>query len=241
MAVGDVNGDGFDDIVLAPSRGTSQIHTFINMFASTPSTPFDTVHQLNFLAFSKSFIGGASVAAGDVEGDASAEIIVGSLTGMRDTVEVFKGDTSAPVTSPAAPLQTILPFANNYRGGVFVGVANIDSDPQMEIVVGAGVDGHSQMATYDLSNLTTPVGTFTLYAGNGSNAAVRVAAVAEVNGSGALVTTIFVAQGPDGVSQLIRSTAPAGPPVDYLMENDPEFHDGFYIAADVNAIPPFVC
>ena len=34
---------------------------------------------------------------------------------------------------------------------------------------------------------------------------------------------------------------PSGPAVDFLMENHPEFLDGFYIAADVNAAPPFVC
>ncbi len=231
IAVGDVNGDKLNDLVVAPSRGQVKIHTYINQGGATP---LDIVHQLNFKAFKRTFIGGASVAVGDVEGDASAEIIVGSGPGMRDTVLVFKGDTSAPVNTVAPALHTILPFQNNARGGVFVATANIDADPYLEIVIGAGTGGGSQLATYDITNLTTPVNSFILYSGNGANAPLRVAAATQVDPSGNLMSTIVTAQGPDGKSQKIRHLAPAGPPVDLLMESDPEFLNGFYVASDFN-------
>jgi hypothetical protein len=79
---------------------------------------------------------------------------------------------------------------------------------------------------------------FAVYTGNGSNAPVRVAAVdADFNG----LSDIYAAQGFDGVSQTLRRAAPGGNFVDFLMENDPEFRNGFYIAADINGIPPFLC
>ncbi len=234
IAVGDVNGDNLNDLVVAPSRGQARIHTYINQFATTPAMPLDTVHQLNFLAFPKKFIGGASVAVGNVEGDASAEIIVGSGPAMRDKVLIFKGDTSVPITTVAPPLHTILPFQNNARGGVLVATGNIDADAYLEIVIGAGTGGGSQLATYDITNLTTPVNSFILYSGNGANAPLRVAAVTQADPSGNLMSTIITAQGPDGKSQKLRHLAPAGPPVDLLMETDPEFLNGFYVASGFN-------
>ena len=111
--------------------------------------------------------------------------------------------------------------------------ANIDADPFLEIVVGAGTGGGSQLATYDITNLTTPVNTFTLYSGNGSNAPLRVAGVSQIDPSGNIVSFIAVAQGPDGISQKIRRLPPAGPPVDFLMENDVEFRNGIFVASSI--------
>ncbi len=55
-----------------------------------------------------------------------------------------------------------------------------------------------------------------------------------MNGDG--LSDISIAQGPDGRSQELRRTPPAGPVVDFLMENDIEFRNGFYIAADINGV-----
>src|SRR5262249_17297793 len=106
----------------------------------------------------------------------------------------------------------------------------------------AGVGGQSQIKTFDIANLNTPLTTFFgVYTGNGSNAQVRVAALARIDAGGNVVSDIFTAQGPDGKSQLLRHTSPSGPVVDFLMENATEFRNGFYIAGDINAIAPFLC
>jgi hypothetical protein len=245
VAVGDVDGNGRNDIITGPSQGIAEIHTYINQSFTTPATPFDNTHRLVFLAFDRSFIGGVNVAAGDVAGaDTKAEIVVGSGPGVRDTVLVFNGLTSAPLTAPAPPiLPIILPFDDSFRGGVSVALANIDADAKLELVAGAGTGGHSQVALFDLNGAspTLPVASFAAYTGAGSDAPVRVAALNKVDSGGNLVSDIFVAQGPDGKSQLLRHTSPVGPLVNFLLENDPEFRDGFYIAADINAIAPFIC
>jgi hypothetical protein len=242
LAIGDVNGDGLNDLVTVPSTGKTEVHTYINQSATNPSTPFDNNHRNTFLAFAKSYIGGASVAVGDVTGTANAEIVIGSGGGIRNEVRIFDGAANASATTTAAFLLHFFPFAANMRGGANVAVANIDSDSQLEIVVGAGIGGQSQIKTFDTSNLNVPVNTFFgVYTGNGSNAQVRVAAIARVDGSGNLVTDIFAAQGPDGKDQHIRHTSSSGPVTDFLMENGTEFRNGFYLSTDINGITQFLC
>ena len=182
------------------------------------------------------------MAVGDVTGTANAEIVIGSGGGIRNEVRIFDGAANASATTTAPFLLHFFPFAANLRGGANVAVANIDTDSQLEIVVGAGIGGQSQIKTFDTSNLNVPVNTFFgVYTGNGSNAQVRVAAIARVDGSGNLVTDIFTAQGPDGKDQHIRHTSPTGPVTDFLMENGTEFRNGFYLATDINESTSFLC
>jgi hypothetical protein len=234
VAVGDVNGDTFNDIVVSPSRGVSEIRAYLNQ---QTATPFNVNQRNTFLAFDRTFIGGATVAAGDVLGTGTAEIIVGSGSGMRATVRVFDGLTNSGLTTPAASVGQILPFATTFRGGVSVAVANLNADANFEIVVGAGVGGGSQLAVYDSTNFGTPTATPAApYSGTnsavGPNAPLRIAALsADLNGDG--VNDLFVAQGPDGRSQKIRRVPLAGAAVDFLMENAAEFRNGFYLATDV--------
>src|SRR5262249_54043775 len=114
VALGDVNGDGRNDLVTAPSQGPSEIRVFINQSATTPATPFVANVFGRFLAFNKKFIGGSTVAAGDILDDAAnpannknAEIVVGSGPGMRDTVLVF--NSNQLIFSPNAPTTPTTP------------------------------------------------------------------------------------------------------------------------------------
>ncbi|HEY2759848.1 MAG TPA: hypothetical protein VGI75_03875, partial [Pirellulales bacterium] len=93
------------------------------------------------------------------------------------------------------------------------------------------------------SNLAAPVNTFfSIFTGSGSNAPVRVAPVAKYDSAGNLLPDLLVAQGPDGKSQKVVHGPLAGPLIDLvMMENDVEFRDGFYIAADINGVAPFIC
>jgi hypothetical protein len=239
LAVGDLDDDGFNDIAVAPHSGKTEIRSFINTIDANPTKPFSGNTYNRFLAFDPNFIGGATIAAGDVRADGRAEIIVGSGPGLRAEVRIFDGLTVGPTTSPAAFARRFTPFDSKQRGGVWVATANIDGGSKFELLVGAGVGSRSQVATYDLSDLSTPAATFTPFSGSGFNAPVRVAA-ADTGFDG--ISELFVAQGPDGKSQQIRSGQPSGPLVDFLMqkEMDAEFLDGFFIAADVQA-EMFMC
>ena len=80
--------------------------------------------------FPRSFHGGVSVAASDVEGDRNADLIVGSGAGTQATVDVFDGVTHEL-------LDSFSPFAF-FRGGVSVAAARLGGDAKADIVVGSG-------------------------------------------------------------------------------------------------------
>src|SRR5262249_5016676 len=66
VAFGDVNADGHADIVVGAGAGTPEV----KVFDGTGGAPL-----MDFFAFSPSFLGGVSVAAGDINGDGHADIV----------------------------------------------------------------------------------------------------------------------------------------------------------------------
>ncbi|MCB0352747.1 MAG: VCBS repeat-containing protein [Bdellovibrionales bacterium] len=123
VAVGDINGDGFLDIVTATDSQASQV----NIFDGT------TGEQLSFFnAFDSGFIGGVRVATGDINGDGFDDIVTGAGDGSSE-VRVFSGEDNSM-------LYSFFPYGSSYTGGVFVSTGNTSSDPNDEIIVGPGKD-----------------------------------------------------------------------------------------------------
>src|SRR6185436_11554509 len=73
VATGDVNGDGFLDIVTGPGAG-AQPH--VKVFSGSSGAEIRS-----FFAYTPGFFGGVFVAAGDVDGDGLADIITGADAG----------------------------------------------------------------------------------------------------------------------------------------------------------------
>jgi uncharacterized repeat protein (TIGR01451 family) len=245
VAVGDVLGDGLADIVVTPSRegkavkglknGGTEVRVFSNNFRNNPAVPFGGA-PLSFLAFppksvgNVKFIGGASVAVGDINGDATAggkhEIIVGSGSGLRATVRAFNVAAGSPII-----VGSWLPFSKTVRGGVFVAAGRINDDLAADIVVSAAQGGSSVVEIYSgngSNQLRTPLKPF---AGPqktiGGQSAVHV--IAKSRAPGGIVDQILVAQGSDGRTKKVLSIAPplSGSAVDFVFENDPDFGGGF--------------
>lgn len=83
VAAGDVDGDGYADIVAgADAGGAPQVRVF-------SGTDGSIIHD--FLAFTPSFSGGVRVAAGDLNGDGLADIVAGAGPGSVPQVNVFSG------------------------------------------------------------------------------------------------------------------------------------------------------
>jgi hypothetical protein len=124
VAAGDVNGDGFADIITGTGPGVApHVQAFSGRDNST---------LWSFYAFSQSFTGGVNVAAGDINGDGRADIIVGAGAGGGPVVSVFDGETGATLASYFAyPLSTVI-------GGVRVAAVDVNGDGLMEVVTGAG-------------------------------------------------------------------------------------------------------
>lgn len=99
-AVGDVDGDGYPDVVVAQGSGGATV----SVFDGRTGQP-----GLSFTAYA-GFTGGASVAVGDVDGDGRGEIVTGAGAGGGPHVRVFDGRTGAE-------LQSLFAYEESFRGG----------------------------------------------------------------------------------------------------------------------------
>ncbi|MDY3560335.1 FG-GAP-like repeat-containing protein [Gemmata sp. JC673] len=126
VASGDVNGDGVDDIVAAAGSGAAP---HVKVFDGATGALLRS-----FFAFGTGFLGGVSVAAGDVNNDGFADVITGAGAGGNGHVKVFDGATGAEIRSFLA--------YSGYTGGVFVAAGDVDGDGQLDVVTGSAVGGH---------------------------------------------------------------------------------------------------
>jgi hypothetical protein len=117
LAVGDLNNDGFADIVVGTNTTLSAVLVFSGQ----------TLGQMGmFMAFGAVPVG-ANVAVGDTDGDGQKDIIVGTATGLS-VVGVFDGNAFAMK-------DVYLPFGA-FTGGTTVAAGDLDGDGRAEVVVG---------------------------------------------------------------------------------------------------------
>jgi hypothetical protein len=134
VAVGDVNGDGVGDLIVAAGFGGGpRIATFDgkSVAADNPVKLFG-----DYFAFEPTLRNGVFIAAGDVDGDGYAEEIAGGGPGGGPRVTGFSGKQL-----PAGSLTPVFNFFAgnpNDRGGVRVAVKNVDGDTKADLVTGAG-------------------------------------------------------------------------------------------------------
>ena len=131
VAVGDVNGDGFADVITGTGMG-AQGH--VKVFDGTRLGRTNAL-LMSFYAYQGSFRGGVFVAAGDLNGDGRADIIVAPDAGQRSLVRAFDGKTGAEIRS-------FLAYSPTYAGGVNVAAGDVNGDGIDDIITGAAINGH---------------------------------------------------------------------------------------------------
>lgn len=134
VAAGDVNGDGYDDLVVAAGRSGGPHVKIYN------GRTGELIRE--FLAYESTFTGGVYLAVGDVTGDGKADIITGTGVGGGPLVRVFDGVTGAPTANYFA-------YDSAFRGGVHIAAGDVNGDGRADIIAGAGQGGGPHIKIFD--------------------------------------------------------------------------------------------
>ena len=131
VAAADVTGDGKAEIVIgAGAGGDGWVRTYDPLTGTVISGPLGS-----FQAFGTSYSGsvyvGSDSLAGDVNGDGTLDLAVGTGYGSTSQVRVFDGATGDI-------LYDFPPFGSSVSGGARVALAYVDDDEFADVVVGSG-------------------------------------------------------------------------------------------------------
>jgi len=135
VATGDVNGDGYADVITGAGPGGGP---HVKVYSGKTLTQIE-----GYYAFNPTFNGGVNVALADIIGTGRPDVVAGTAT--KDTlINVFDGLTGAALTSFYAPFPTIL------VGGVRVGaISSLDGGLSQEILAAAAPGNAPRLIAYD--------------------------------------------------------------------------------------------
>ncbi len=166
VAAGDVNGDGYADVIPGTDAGGRPV---VQVFSGK-----DLSLLQSFYAYAPQFLGGVRVAAADVNGDGAADIITGAGPSGGPQVSVYNGRTGAL-------LMSVMAFPTTFTGGVYVAGGNLLGSGSGQVIVGSGPGIKPHVNIYQgngalLESFAPYASTFT--------GGVRVGVTGDINGDG---------------------------------------------------------
>jgi CSLREA domain-containing protein len=149
VAVADVTGDRVPDRVAATGPGAASRVVVFDGATGAVLTVFPP--------FEAAFTGGVFVAAGDLDGDGRAEVVVTPDRGGGPVVAVYRG--SALAAGSAAEVARFFGIEDpDFRGGARPALGDLDGDGRADLVVSAGFLGGPRIAVFDGDSIGgTPV------------------------------------------------------------------------------------
>lgn len=223
-AVGDVDGDGIDDIIVGSGPGGPSIVRVIS--------GKDGSELFSVAPFESTFTGGVFVAAGDLNGDGKAEIVISPDVGGGPRVQVYDG----------ASFVKLADFFGiddpNFRGGARVAIGDVNGDGVGDLVVAAGFQGGPRVSVIDGTTITTTRTTLfnDFFAFEETLRDGVYIAVGDINGDG--FGDIVASGGPSGgprvtvfdAKTLISSKGATLTPLANFFAGDPNSRTGVLVA-----------
>jgi predicted outer membrane protein len=136
VAVGDLDGDGFADIVTGADAGGGP---HVEVFSGKTGGLIGS-----FFAYASNFTGGVNVAVGNVNGTATPLIVTGPGFGGGPDVRVF--NATGTLT------REFLAYGAAFTGGVNVAAADLTGSGQAELITGAGAGGGPHVEVFNPNN-----------------------------------------------------------------------------------------
>lgn len=164
-AVGDINGDGFGDLVVAAGFGGGPRVAIYNGLSVIGGSPVRLT--ADFFAFEPQLRNGAYVAVLDINGDGFGEVVAGAGPGGGPRVTAFSG--KALLAGQVITAANFFAGNQDARGGVRVSSVDFDGNLELELAAGAGEGDGSTVRVYSAPSLLqaapTPLAEFEAFPG----------------------------------------------------------------------------